>query len=103
MLKDLVQNAQQLPHLGRDGLTGQAKRQGQDLLIKLCSRQETKHKDGFRRLCAPKTRTPLEKLPQGASNTQVTCMGGAGNGVAQGHNHNFYFDIFIQMDSWKPG
>lgn len=34
VLEDFVQDAQQLPHLGGDGLTGEAERQRQDLLVK---------------------------------------------------------------------
>lgn len=40
VLEDLVQDAQKLPHLGRDGLTGEAKRQRQDLLVELCRGHE---------------------------------------------------------------
>lgn len=40
VLEDLVQNAQKLPHLGGDGLTGEAKRQRQDLLVELCRGHE---------------------------------------------------------------
>ena len=40
VLEDLVQDAQELPHLGGDGLTGEAERQRQDLLIELCGGQE---------------------------------------------------------------
>lgn len=35
VLKDLVQDAEELPHLRGDGLTGEAKGQRQDLLVKL--------------------------------------------------------------------
>ena len=41
VLEDLVQDAQKLPHLRGDGLTGEAERQRQDLLIELCSGEET--------------------------------------------------------------
>lgn len=40
MLEDLIQDAEKLPHLGRDGLTGEAECQRQDLLIELCGGRE---------------------------------------------------------------
>lgn len=39
MLKDLVQDAEELPHLRGDGLAGEAKGQRQDLLIELCGKK----------------------------------------------------------------
>lgn len=46
MLEDLIQDAKKLPHLGGNGLTGEAECQWQDLFIELCRGQRGRSVNG---------------------------------------------------------